>query len=103
MITAPLQQTMQVSKKYYHRADDRLPSIDLRKKRRLGESLIQGFLFVCGAFSILTTLGIVYELGKEALLFFRSPAVSLWEFLTGTQWQPHDRTNSASCPWSIPP
>ncbi len=65
------------------------PAVDLRKKRRLGESLIQGFLFVCGAFSILTTLGIVYELGKEALLFFRSPAVSLWEFLTGTQWQPH--------------
>ena len=66
-----------------------IPSINLRKKRHLGESLIQGFLFVCGAFSILTTLGIVYELGKEALLFFRSPAVSLWEFLTSTQWQPH--------------
>jgi len=66
-----------------------IPVMDLRKKRRLGESLIQGFLFVCGAFSILTTLGIVYELGKEALLFFRSPAVSLVEFLTGTKWQPH--------------
>jgi len=31
----------------------------------------------------------VYELGKEALLFFREPAVNLWAFLTGTQWQPH--------------
>ena len=49
----------------------------LRRRTRWGESLIQGFLFFCGAFSILTTLGIVYELGKEALLFFRNPAVKL--------------------------
>ena len=65
-----------------------LDAIDLRKRPHLGESMIQGFLFFCGAFSILTTLGIVYEIGKEALLFFRSPEVSLLEFLTGTKWQP---------------
>jgi phosphate transport system permease protein len=62
--------------------------VNLRRRPRLGESLIQGFLFFCGAFSILTTLGIVYELGKEALLFFRDPAVNLFEFFTGTKWQP---------------
>jgi phosphate transport system permease protein len=28
------------------------------------------FLFICGAVSILTTIGIVYELSKESLLFF---------------------------------
>jgi phosphate transport system permease protein len=61
---------------------------NLRHRARLGESLIQGFLFFCGAFSILTTLGIVYELGKEALLFFRNPAVDLLKFITGTKWQP---------------
>jgi phosphate transport system permease protein len=60
----------------------------LRRRPRRGEFLIQGFLFFCGAFSILITIGIVYELGKEALLFFRDPAVSLIEFLTGTKWQP---------------
>ncbi|OGO41111.1 MAG: phosphate ABC transporter permease subunit PstC [Chloroflexi bacterium RBG_16_58_14] len=60
----------------------------LRRRPRRGEFLIQGFLFFCGAFSIFITLGIVYELGKEALLFFREPAVSLLEFLTGTKWQP---------------
>lgn len=49
---------------------------------------MQGFLFLCGAFSIFTTLGIVYELGKEALLFFRYPEVDLFKFLTGTKWQP---------------
>ncbi len=42
----------------------------MRKKSRIGESIIQGFLFVCGLISILVTIGIVYELGKEALLFF---------------------------------
>ncbi|MBN2548113.1 MAG: phosphate ABC transporter permease subunit PstC [Anaerolineales bacterium] len=55
---------------------------------RIGETLIQGFLFFCGAFSILTTMGIVYELGKEAMLFFSSPQVNLYDFLTGTKWQP---------------
>jgi phosphate transport system permease protein len=60
----------------------------LRRRRRPGEALIQGFLFFCGAVSILTTLGIVYVLGKEALLFFASPEVKLGEFLTGTVWQP---------------
>jgi phosphate transport system permease protein len=60
----------------------------LQRRRRPGEALIKAFLFFCGAFSIFTTLGIVYELGKEALLFFRDPAVSLLEFLTGSKWQP---------------
>jgi len=42
----------------------------MRKKPRIGETLIQGFLFACGLLSIMVTIGIVYELGKEALLFF---------------------------------
>ena len=42
----------------------------MQKKTRIGESLIQGFLFACGLLSILVTIGIVYELGKEAMLFF---------------------------------
>jgi len=44
--------------------------MDLKKKRRLGESVIQGFLFLAAALSILVTVGIVYELGREAMLFF---------------------------------
>jgi len=63
-------------------------AIDLRRRPRLGENIIQGLLFFCGAFSILTTIGIVYEIGKEALLFFTSPEVNLWEFFTGVKWQP---------------
>jgi phosphate transport system permease protein len=60
----------------------------LRRRLRPGEAMIQGLLFLSGFLSIFITVGIVYELGKEALLFFRNPAVSLLEFLTGTQWQP---------------
>jgi phosphate transport system permease protein len=50
--------------------------IDLRRRSHLGERLIQGFLFLCGAVSILTTLGIVYELSVESLSFFTR---QLWE------------------------
>lgn len=60
----------------------------LERKPRIGESVIQGLLFLCGAISILTTLGIIYELGKESWLFFSSPEVDLAEFFTGTTWQP---------------
>src|SRR5829696_8101940 len=64
------------------------PKKTLRRKTRFGEVIIQGLLFFSGFLSIFTTIGIVYELGKEALLFFRNPDVSLLEFFTGTQWQP---------------
>jgi phosphate transport system permease protein len=49
---------------------------NLRKRPHVRESLIQGFLFLCGALSILTTIGIVYGLGKESLNFFTR---QLWE------------------------
>ncbi len=61
----------------------------LHKRRRVGETVIQSLLFFAGFFSIFTTIGIVYELGKEAWLFFRLPEVNLIDFLTGTKWQPH--------------
>lgn len=65
-------------------------SIEGRLKRRIrpGELLIQTLLVMCGVISILTTIGIVYELGQEALLFFQTPEVTLREFFTATQWQP---------------
>lgn len=60
----------------------------LGKRRRWGEEVIQRILWVCGTVSILTTLGIVFMLGQEALLFFRRREVELQEFLTGWTWQP---------------
>lgn len=62
---------------------------DLKRRFRWRESSIQALLLFSGVFSIFTTIGIIYELGKEALLFFRTPSVNLWSFLTGTEWQPH--------------
>jgi phosphate transport system permease protein len=59
-----------------------------RKRPRPGELAIRGFLFFCGVLSIATTLGIVYELGKESLLFFQDERVSVGEFFTTTIWQP---------------
>ncbi len=61
---------------------------DLRKKTRVGESVIQGLLFLAGILSIITTVAIVYELGKEALLFFGNPDVTFAKFLGTTKWQP---------------
>lgn len=54
---------------------------DLGRRTRWREVLIQGFLFLCGALSILTTVGIVYELTRESLTFF-----------TTRQW---DNTNTS--------
>jgi len=48
----------------------------LRKRKRLHETAIHGLLFLCGALSILTTLGIAYGLARESLSFF---ARELWE------------------------
>jgi phosphate transport system permease protein len=64
-------------------------AINLRRKPRWGETIIQGLLFFSGFFSIFTTLGIVYELGKEALLFFQMPEVHFIDIFTKTKWQPH--------------
>jgi len=62
--------------------------LDLRKRTKLHERIIQGLLFICGAISIFTTIGIVVYLGEEALRFFTLPEVTLLEFFTGTVWQP---------------
>jgi phosphate transport system permease protein len=64
-------------------------AISLRRKPRWGETVIQSLLFFSGFFSIFTTLGIVYELGKEAFLFFQMPEVNILESLTTTEWIPH--------------
>jgi len=56
-------------------------SLDLHKRPRIREAFIQGFLIICGVLSILTTIGIVYELSKESLAFFTQ---QLWGNLNKT-------------------
>lgn len=62
--------------------------LELRKRSRFHEIVIQGFLLISGVISIFVTIGIVLFLGREALLFFTDPQVSLIDFFTGTIWQP---------------
>ena len=62
--------------------------LDLKKKLRPGETIIQTLLLISGVLSIFVTVAIVYELGKEALLFFTNPDVTFTKFLGTTQWQP---------------
>jgi phosphate transport system permease protein len=64
-------------------------ALGLRRRQRWWEAIIQALLFSSAAFSVLVTVGIIYELGKEALLFFRMPEVNLLEAVTSTRWQPH--------------
>lgn len=61
---------------------------ELHRRRKPGEAAIRGFFFACGALSIAVTLGILYELGSESLLFFADERVSVLEFFTTTMWQP---------------
>ena len=71
------------------KAEKKASIVSLRRRPRPGETVIQGLLFFCGFFSIFVTFGIVYELGKEALLFFQMPEVNLLATLTTTEWKPH--------------
>ncbi|HMM54919.1 MAG TPA: phosphate ABC transporter permease subunit PstC, partial [Candidatus Desulfobacillus sp.] len=57
-----------------------------RASRRVKERLIEAILFLAALVSVFTTLGIVYILVSESLVFFRH--VPLWDFLTDTQWTP---------------
>ncbi|OYT73571.1 MAG: phosphate ABC transporter permease subunit PstC [Chloracidobacterium sp. CP2_5A] len=58
----------------------------LPRRRRKMESAIEWLLAGAALAAILTTLGIAAVLVGESLPFFRS--VSLWRFLTDTQWTP---------------
>lgn len=55
-------------------------------RHQYSERVTYGVLFLCGALSILTTLGIVAVLLVETFAFFRE--VSIIDFLTDTQWTP---------------
>lgn len=62
--------------------------LNLERRIRPAESIVQVLLFLAGILSIFVTIAIVYELGKEAMLFFTDPDVTLAKFLGTTKWQP---------------
>jgi phosphate transport system permease protein len=63
-------------------------SDQLKRRARPGESVIVASLFVAGIISIAITIGILYELVRESLLFFQDEEVAISEFFTTTIWQP---------------
>jgi len=63
-------------------------STALQRHSRIGEDIIRVLLLVCGGFSIVTTLGILFVLFGESRLLLNNPNFSLVEFITGTTWQP---------------
>ncbi|MDJ1470303.1 phosphate ABC transporter permease subunit PstC [Xanthocytophaga flava] len=58
----------------------------MKLTRKITEKGIELFLAVCGALSILTTLGILAILVKDSIDFFGQ--VSILDFLTDSQWTP---------------
>jgi phosphate transport system permease protein len=58
----------------------------LRRRWRLGEWFIEGWIFLAGLLSIVVLLGIIALLLKEGLpIFLYTPP---WEFFFGTEWYP---------------
>lgn len=57
-----------------------------RRTRILKERAIEAVLFLAALVSVFTTVGIVYILVKESVVFFQH--VSIVSFLTDTQWTP---------------
>ncbi len=57
-----------------------------RRSRILREKAIELLLFLAAMVSVFTTIGIVYVLVKESVVFFQH--VPLLDFLTDTQWTP---------------
>ena len=62
------------------------PADTLRRRWRLGEKLIESWIFLAGILTIVVLLGIIALLLKEGLpAFWYTPP---WEFLFGTKWSP---------------
>lgn len=62
------------------------PRLARNAMRHWRERLIEGVLFCMAAVSVLTTVGIVYILVKESIVFFQQ--IRIIDFLTDTQWTP---------------
>ena len=58
----------------------------LRRRLRLGEKFIEGWIFLAGMLAIIVLLSIIVLLLKEGLPIFSY--TSPWEFFFGTKWYP---------------
>jgi phosphate transport system permease protein len=68
-----------------------LRPVDLRGRRRPGEAVVKGVLFVAAMISVITTVGIIITLLRPSVEFFQQ--VDIIGFLTGTEWAPNRAAN----------
>ena len=59
-----------------------------RRRARPVEQAVVLLLAAAAVVSVLVTVGIVFTLLEEGIPFFTDGDVSVWDFLTGTTWQP---------------
>ena len=69
-----------------HEQETVSPRLAKSRTRNMRETVIEGILLAAALVSVATTIGIVFILIKESLVFFEQ--VPLWDFLTDTQWTP---------------
>ena len=64
------------------------PDLDAiaHRRARPAETVAKGLLLACASVSVITTIGIIVSLLRPAIQFFSK--VSLWKYLTGTDWSP---------------
>src|SRR4030042_4714374 len=63
-----------------------VPARGLKRRLRLGERVIEGWIFLAGLLAIVVLLGIIFILLKEGLpIFWHTPP---WQFFFGTRWYP---------------
>ncbi|CAC9497745.1 Phosphate transport system permease protein PstC (TC 3.A.1.7.1) [uncultured Gammaproteobacteria bacterium] len=58
------------------------------KARNLVERLIRWFMIGCASIAVLTTIGIIFSVIFESIIFFK--AVNVFDFLFGTHWSPQE-------------
>ncbi len=63
-----------------------VPDRGLKRRLRLGERIVEGWIFLAGMLAIVVLLGIIFILLKEGLPVFGH--TNPWDFLFGTRWYP---------------
>ena len=58
-----------------------------RRRQKTEQKAITVLLFLAALISVLTTVGVIVLLVSQSAGFFAE--VSIWKFLTGTEWAPH--------------
>lgn len=61
---------------------------NISRRSTITSRIPETIMFLFALISIVITVGIAVILIRESYLFFNDPAVDLWGFLTGKEWQP---------------